>query len=725
MPPDQKYVEFGRDISNLGDNLNNICRVVENAKLTWAQHSLRLRRSRGQALPKDWDLSSLREIIGDYHKTLADCSRLLEENSEFRKNRNFVYNVDWHIFLQPKVDQLRKRLEFHNSKIAVLLKPLELNLLSDIHNDLAERIDAVHQSVLHLQGLLIPDVEQALSERSVVSNLLAVPADIERKFQAAAEKSHPEIGTRGNFPLQAGADAFVAHLEESTKIFTAGNFLNERTPPPEQYLSLLKCIWIMERLQESDALRNAPKDSQWPGYINQLNEDLSIECQRFTAPSAHRLIAPDLSSQRHADEYSIWLEENVAEYISPHFDTYMEEVLKIPMPISSESLQREMTIYRLDSTKYRLVECVDNRNAPSTHRQEFQMDIDLKTVGLTPIYATPSSRPKALEVLIRSANTRTNPTFCELKHILRLQHLLTGYQVFERYDQAMVTVSFFISGEEKPVEEHGRLQLWLPHPFGRSSASNSGTSTDVASPAHNNSRASITTAMDSVTLSNNRRSSTPSLQSARSPSTITVGGNNRSSPNGRTKSPASQARRASGSFSPTTTTSKTSVNYPSIGSSIYSERSSASVRTNSSSMSRSTVTSVTTISTGTGRARLHEKPSKPLLVILLKSKDASAKLAIVAVQIDDHTKVIRERCECRTSHSQCPISCIERSGGSLLAQRWEADQGLGSWNLAKLGMDQRKDLPEDAWNNVKRVSMKFESMEGEYLVSRSLSPSTA
>ena len=31
-------------------------------------------------------------------------------------------------------------------------------------------------------------------------------------------------------------------------------------------------------------------------------------------------------------------------------------------------------------------------------------------------------------------------------------------------------------------------------------------------------------------------------------------------------------------------------------------------------------------------------------------------------------------------------------------------------------MEQRKELPEDAWNNVKRVSMKFEKMEGKFPV---------
>jgi hypothetical protein len=45
-------------------------------------------------------------------------------------------------------------------------------------------------------------------------------------------------------------------------------------------------------------------------------------------------------------------------------------------------------------------------------------------------------------------------------------------------------------------------------------------------------------------------------------------------------------------------------------------------------------------------------------------------------------------------------------------QRWDADQGLGSWNLARLGVEQRKELPEDEWNDIKRVSISFQSLEG-------------
>jgi hypothetical protein len=705
----KQYQDFGTDIKYLAENLNNISQVVDYAKATWTQQSLQYGRSRGPPPQKDWDLTSLREIIGDYYKTLTDCEKLLLENHEFKKSQNFAYNIEWNLVLQPKVDQLRQRLDSHNTKILILLKPLELKLLSEIHHDLAKRIDAVHRSVLHLQGLLIPDVEQAMSEQHdrVIPASIVVPSVIENKFQVAAGKSRPETLTQSNFPLQAGADAFVEHFKESTKNFTPGNFLRDRTPTPKQYLSLLKCIWIMNRLEQSEALKNTPADSQWPGYIGQLNEDMSMECQRFTAPPAQRLIAPVLSSLMAEDEYDIWPGENIAAYISPHHEVCMEEVLKIPLPNPSETLQRDMAVYRLESTRYRIVESVEDKNTPSTRREDFKMDINLKTVRLTPIYATPSSRPKSLEVLINSASTQTNPTFQELKHIYRLQHILTGYQVYERYDQAMVTASFFVSGQVAPIEEHGRLQLWLPHPIKSSSSLSSPTASTVQSVA-GSSRAPLNAATESMTPSNNREDIQPSRLSNRSfsssskdriPSVMTTSSSKRRTPSFATSS--SSKYRA-----PSFMTNSSKGRAP-------------SVMTNSSTMSRSSVSSVTTISTGAGRAHLHTKPAKPILVIFLKSRDPAAKLAIAALQIDDKTMVERERCGCRTSNSQCRTSCIERSGDSLLLQRWDADQGLGSWNLAKLGVEQRKDLPEDSWNNVKRVSLKFDSLEG-----RSLEPST-
>jgi hypothetical protein len=679
-------------------------RVVENAKTTWAQNS------RGSSRVKDWDLSSLQEIIGDYHTTLEDCKRLLEENREFRTASNFAYNMEWSLMIQPKVDHLRKRLDAHNSKIAILLKPLELSLLSEIHRDLAERIDAVHRSVLHLQGLLIPDVGQAISDQeNGTTGLLPIPLEIEKRFETAAEGAHFLVAEAGRFPLQAGADALVAHLEQSTKKFTPGRFLNERTPSSREYMSLLKCIWIVERLQQSEDLATVRQDSQWPGYIAQLYEDISVQCQRFSTPGSQRLLLPDLTDLKSPEDYAIWVEESIAKLISPHFETHVEEVLKIPLP-SPPGTQRHLSVYRIDSTRYRLVEAVTDKNdrLQRDRSREFKMEIDLKTVNLTPLYATPSSRSKAFELLIHSGSTQINPTFQELKHVYRLQHLLTGYKVYERYDQAMVNVQFVISGQSAPVEEHGRIQLWLPRPFQTSSTTNSPNASETQSIAHW-SESSLNTAMNPPSLRRGVRTADTRRQSSQ----VSLGNGNISGPMNPSSISAGFSLASRPSHQGLGRAPTRSTNYSSFASSIYSKNRNPSILTSATSISHKTTSSVSTINTGSGKARLHEKPAKPLLVLFLKSKDPRAKLAMVAIEIDDLTAVKRERCKCRTANSRCTVSCIERSKGFLLAQRLDADHGLSSWNVAALGSEQRSDVSDYSWNNLTRVSLMFQSMEGK------------
>jgi hypothetical protein len=676
---------------------------VENAKVTWAQNS------RGPPRPKNWDLSSLQEIIGDYHTTLEDCKRLLEENREFRTASGFAYNMEWSLMVQPKVDHLRKRLDAHNSKISILLKPLELSLLSEIHHDLAKRIDAVHQSVLQIHGLLIRDVEQAISDQEEITfGLLSIPPEIERRFQAAAEGAHPEITEPGGFPLQAGADALVMHLENSTRKFTPGRFLNERTPSSQEYINLLKCVWILECFQRSEALATINKESQWPGYIAQLKEDVSVQCQRFSAPGFQQLLVPDLTDLKARNDYTIWVEESIAELISPHFESHIEEVLKIPLPSPREA-QRHMSVYKIDRTRYRLVETVtdENDHLNRARSREFRMEIDLQTVNLTPLYATPSSRPKALEMLIHSGSTQTNPTFLEPKHVYKLQHLLTGYKVYERYDQAMVNVQFIISGQPTPIEEHGRIQLWLPRPFQVSSTTDSPNASETQSTAPR-SEVSLDTVVDPQGL----RRGVKIGDSRRQGSYVSIGNGNMTGPLSPTPTNTGFSSISKSSHPTMSAIPTRSTNYSSFKSSIYSRNRNPSIVTGATSISRKTTSSVSTISTGTGKARLHEKPVKPLLVLFLKSKDARAKLALVAIEVDDLTAVKRERCKCRTANSRCTVSCVERSKGFLSAQRWDADQGLTSWNVAALGVEQRRALSEWNWNNLTRVSLTFQTMEG-------------
>jgi hypothetical protein len=103
-----------------------------------------------------------------------------------------------------------------------------------------------------------------------------------------------------------------------------------------------------------------------------------------------------------------------------------------------------------------------------------------------------------------------------------------------------------------------------------------------------------------------------------------------------------------------------------------------------------------------------------MLVIFLKSKGSPHNISIVAIQVDEATNVERERCDCRSSNSKCRITCLERKSGYLLAQRWEAESKLSSFNIAKLGIEQKMDN-ENGWDKVKRVSLKFDIWESEFI----------
>lgn len=711
---------------------------------------------------KSWDLSSLKEIIGDYDRTLRDCEKLLRENHEYTKNRGFVYNLDWNYFIQPKIDHLRKRLQMHNSKILILLKPLELDLLAEIHHDLAQRIDRVHETVLRLEGLLISDIEKALSEQQeTIPQYLEIPVEIEQRFHSAAERTRPQSRSQGRFPLIEGADAFATHFENGTKNFVPGNFVPQRKPPGKQYLNLLKCIWIIKKLEASDQLRDVPADSHWKSYIVQLGNNLSEECKRFLAPSTRQLLAPDLSMDTSSEDYEIWVDEDVQTYISPHKDPFMTEIKKLPLPAHRDGQQRTLTVYKQDATKYRFEETVESKDHHDGVLDRGRTDIDLATVIFIPLYAIPSSSPKALEVIIRSSHTETQPDFQEAKQILDVQHLITGYKVFSRYDQGMVKVSFFVSDEAKPVEEHGRVQLWLPKPYAESSTTSSPATSETGLYGRNSDQASIQQRPPHSPGSTIRPSQTPNGMSSRE----TIGSlrhqSNRSlnhvarGPSTAMRSPDRTPAMRSPDRTPAMRSpdrilnerskslrdnpSSSSISTNSILSNLTGRRSQSqrsqtkpsnlsvnstastsrpnrvgSIMTVSSNMSRRTVSSVTTVSTGAGKAHLHEKPDKPMLVIFLKSRDNTARLAIVAIQIDDATAVNYGRCDCHSASSQCRSSCIERKGGYLSAQRWDAGDRLENWNLAKLGMQQRKELPADSWEGLKRVSFKFQSREGTW-----------
>jgi hypothetical protein len=132
------------------------------------------------------------------------------------------------------------------------------------------RIDSVHSDLRYLIGILVPDYQQAraLRDRQEPYYLDVLP-EFDKRFEQAVGMGKLGFGPR-ELRLDDSTDIFVFHFDRSTKKFTPGMLLAERTPSQDQFLSLLKCIWVMRKIRNTPQLRLAHPSSHWPSYIKQL-----------------------------------------------------------------------------------------------------------------------------------------------------------------------------------------------------------------------------------------------------------------------------------------------------------------------------------------------------------------------------------------------------------------------------------------------------------------------
>lgn len=117
------YAEFGNDVRGLAENLTTLDQVVNGANAS-------LQKQAGRGVLVRYDPASLKEIIGDYEKTLNECRALLADNKQYQAVNNPLANIGWNVLVQPVAERLRQRIFMHNSKIHLFLKPFEMLVLA-------------------------------------------------------------------------------------------------------------------------------------------------------------------------------------------------------------------------------------------------------------------------------------------------------------------------------------------------------------------------------------------------------------------------------------------------------------------------------------------------------------------------------------------------------------------------------------------------------------------
>ena len=397
-------------------------------------------------------LKPLPDLTGDFVKTLKACEKLLSDNSKFRHNAaGFVDNVRWWLAVENEVELLKERIRFHTTKILLITKPVEIQLLSDLRKDIWD----VKKIVEEIRSIVDPNAEPNVSHRRCPSvHLPSVPQELDRRFLTAfGSRSGGAIDVK-YFPLKEGFDALVYHFGEST-VNIPPEYLNRRTPELTQYLNLVKCRWILQKLMESSFF---VYDSLWGRCIEDIEKNVLREYRRF---DSGQLFSPNIDVIARLQEhcFSIWIDDHGTEVVPTLTDERPseEKLLEIALPKSQNNRKPLLVVFRKSDHELRLVHTTRDDQNEMFYEAESH-EIDLQFTRFIPLYAVPDSV---------SSTSTNNVLFCNrygqgekayslerLEDVHNLQQAVTGYKV--GVDLATVSWATFKTTESGK----GRVQIW-------------------------------------------------------------------------------------------------------------------------------------------------------------------------------------------------------------------------------------------------------------------------
>ncbi|KAJ3519725.1 hypothetical protein NM208_g14011 [Fusarium decemcellulare] len=425
----ENYRDFGTDVRALHRSLAELEKAVGRAQESLRNHGAWDTDNLGG------DRVSLLEIIGDYNATLFECHQLLEDNRRYAQTTGPIRNIDWNINIMPQVEHLRSRIQMHTSRIQHVLKPFQIDLVTNIHRDLDRRFRAMHKdvqdvkrtmnSLLRFQNPgLASKIEQELEEQlcsvEISDSLLG-------KLEHMLERRH-------SLRLPEMADCFLIHLRRATlQPQLDPNSFARRTSVPN-YLPFAKCQLLMNRMKGLDELQNPRRTSHWPGYIGSLEEELSEEYSRVQS----KIIVPGTSMYK--DEMlAFWPEDEPQTTVAP-IAPAVGDVCLFQGSLATlwpDISRREIQLLRQPDSdhRFRILETFESNTLPP-RKDSKVLDFDLRSAVLIPIYADPmghSTVPRSLKIIIEVNEIQHHYVFLCLQDVLAFQAAVTGFKVVDGY----------------------------------------------------------------------------------------------------------------------------------------------------------------------------------------------------------------------------------------------------------------------------------------------------
>ncbi|KAL1648358.1 hypothetical protein SLS58_002111 [Diplodia intermedia] len=651
----KQYIEFGLTIQNLGKNLDQIKSVTENA---YSQ----LQRSRLQPFDDNTllDTKSLDQIVGNYAKTLAECERLLRDKSKFRHDsRNFVLNIVWNLEIEPEVTKLRDRLAFHNAKILMLLKPLEMKMLADIRCLILDLHDEVMIELKEIKGILTsPATDPATEERRMLARSLSVPEDLASRLNRALVQDRPECQELDKFPLQPGMDAFLRCFQDANS-----------TSETDKYLNLMKCLWIMSRIKRSAEYNELSDGSLWQRYVNRANYRLTIVCDRWEQSLAPE---PDMDTilRLPDNEFQIWgtEEDEDGQDMTGDESVFLTELLNVTLPSERGMSTHKLRVLQNVDGTIQIQDIASSTTANREFNDVHRFDAYLDKAHLIPIYACPSSASTVLNVKFKSDKESANgisPSFGKQSDLLKFQEIITGYKtVFYLGDlevESHNSTRFSLGGTMS--KEKGKVQIWQKKRL-------------VQQPSEQGSQSSTSSPTDPI-VPVSRQEEPPERRLSKI-----------------STSPPSQGLIEKWRRDSRLSMAPSSITEGSVSSTIF------------------TGTKLSRMDTGSGTIAIRmDKPEVPKLILFLEPKKGGH-LSFLSVDMDEGIFINTQTCDCRRPRSRCTVSVIEHHKGPLPARRITSKHGLKSWNVAALGTSQPPVSPDPfSVKDLRWVKLQFNSVE--------------
>jgi hypothetical protein len=458
---DVRYENFRSDVRDFDAVLNDLKIALDNAAERY-----RTRGTNSALNPRDAAFESERQrLIGAFDMTLEDCKNVLLHKIEPKRNaQGVLQSLRWAAGAEDTVNRLRGRLQFHMQKMLLVVNRLSLRLMTDSADTLDDIFGLCEQSIVlhgrtyallqqcftllaaHLQGRALPNL-------LATEDLPPIPPVLDQTFQrlllsnAPANFAQTQHDIR-ELPIKEGFDALMTHFGKSAESSTGSQ-------TPEQYVQLLKAVWLVQKLKASQDYQNARPGYYYRRAIVQIEQQLSARLQ------APRLVTFDVGmlSELPDHTYEVWPSPEPFEWVSQADPKPSEhEEIRLDLALQGNFTQQEIVVFRKSEHAFRIVQENTGERNGQIERQQISMQFDFTRDNFIPFYAIP---PGGMRNEVAFSNIDTGDLesyrFRTSEDLYKFQEIILGHRMVAEDKNVAFKFSNGMKGQ-------GRVQIWQDPP---------------------------------------------------------------------------------------------------------------------------------------------------------------------------------------------------------------------------------------------------------------------